>query len=98
MVELGRDAHAAGEVEMADPEHVDAVDLGDLVDIGDAVHGLDQADEAGAPVGGGERCVDRAHPVAVVGQRQRHAALAAGRVLHLLDDGPGLVRRAHHRG
>ena len=51
-----------------------------------ALRRLDLAEEGGALVGGGELVGDRARPVAVVRDLQRHAALARRMVFHRIDD------------
>src|SRR4051794_24873270 len=52
VVELARDAEGVRQVEVADPEDVDAGDGGDSLDILDAAGGLDLRDQEGFPVGG----------------------------------------------
>ena len=76
MLELAGDAERRRQVEMADPQAVDAVEGGDGVGVLDPGPGLDLGEEGGARVGGGELVQHRAAPVEVVRHAQRHAALA----------------------
>ena len=50
VVELAGDAHEVGQVEMADPQHVDAFDGGDLIDLLQTALGLDLRDDQRALV------------------------------------------------
>ena len=97
VVELAGNAERDREVEMADPQAVDAVDGGDRIGVLDAVGRLDLAEERRALVGRGELVGDRARPIAVVRHLERHAAHALGIVLHRIDDVPRFVGRADHR-
>ena len=97
VLELAGDAQRRGQVEMADPEAVDAVERGDRVGVLDAGPGLDLGEEGGARVGGGELLQDGTAPVEIVRHAQRHAALAVGHVLHAVQDGPRLLGVVDHR-
>jgi hypothetical protein len=63
----------------------------------DALGGLDLAEQGGALVGRRELLVDRPGAEVVVGDLQGDAALALRVVLHAVEDGARLLRRAHHR-
>ena len=97
VVEFAGNAERDAEIEMADPQAVDARDGGDGVGILDPVGGLDLGEEGGALVGGGELVLDRAGPVAVMGDLEGHAAAAFGRVLDGVEDRLGFLGRTDHR-
>ena len=97
MLELAGDAERRGQVEMADPEAVDAVERGDRVGVLDAGPGLDLGEEGRARIGGGELVQHGAAPVEVVRHAQRHAALAVGHVFHAVEDVPRLLGVVDHR-
>ena len=82
MVELAGDAERDRQVEMPDPEAVDAVDGRHRLGVLDAFGGLDLAEQGRALVGGGELVRDRAGPVAVMSHLERDAALAGRVVFH----------------
>ena len=102
MRELPGNAERRAQVEMADPQAVDALDRGDRVGVLDARGGLDLGEQAGALVRAGEPVMDRAR-VAVVLMRdaERHAAAPGGRVFEVSDElarlGVGVDHR-HHDG
>ena len=75
-----RNAQRYRQVEMADPQQVDAVDGGDGIGVLDALGGLDLADKGGALVGAAEFVGDGAGPVIVMGdlRAQRRATPAGG--------------------
>ena len=82
---------------MADPQAIDAVDGRDRIGVLDPFRRLDLAEQRRALVGRGELVGDRARPVAVMRDLQRHAALALRVILHAIDDAAGLLGRADHR-
>ena len=97
MVELAGNAERDRQVEMADPQAIDAVDRRHLLGVLHAFGGFDLAEEGGAHIGGGEFVGDRARPVAVMGDLQGDAALARRVILHRVDDVANLVDIADHR-
>ena len=102
MRELPRNAERRRQVEMPDPQAVDALDGGDGVDMLDPGGGLDEGEQAGPLVCGGEPLVHRAGAAEiVVGDAERDAAGAERRVFEVRDElaclGVGVDHR-HHDG
>ncbi len=97
MVELPGDAHEIGHVEMAEPEHVDAVDRGDVVDRLGAARGFDLGDHQGAAIGGGDLVDRRPGSVIVMRHAEAGASDAMRRVAGERDDVLGLGDGFHHR-
>ena len=97
IVELAGNAEEVRQVEVADPEDVDAVDRGDVVDGLEAALGLDLGDDDVARVGGLHLRERIAGGVVVVGEREGRAATALRRVVRRLGDGTGLVGAVDHR-
>ena len=91
IAELAGNAERHRQVEMPDPQAVDAVDRRHRVGVLHALRRLDLAEQGRAPVGGSELVGDGAGPVAVVRDLQRHAALADRVVFHRVDDVPHLL-------
>ena len=92
MVELAGDTQEVGQVVVAEPDHVDAFDGGDRIDVLDALGGLDQRDHHRARiglrdlVGLGAACI-----VVMRGDIERGAATACRRISGAIDDRLGLL-------
>ena len=96
MIELSGNAERAAQVEVADPEAVDAVDGGDGFGVAHALGGLDLGEEGGSGVLRGQFLAGRPLGVAVQRGAQDHAAVAARGVLHAPDDPLCLFGRRNH--
>ena len=97
VIELPGDSEGIGEVEVADPQHVDAVHRRDGVHVGDSLRGLDLGDDQLLLVGALHLLDDIAARVVVVRDAESSAAAAGGWVLHRLGDESRLLRALHHR-
>ena len=96
VVELAGDAERRAEVEMPDPDSVDPLDRGDLVDVLDSLKGLHQEKHSDPLVGGAHLGHRRTGRVAVVGNAERDTAVAQGRILRVGCDAGCVLHRAHH--
>lgn len=90
VIELGYDAHAGGEIEVADPENIDAWSSGDGIGVGKALKGFDLADDGGVAVGEIEVFRRMGRDVVVVSMTEAQPAMSEGRVLGRVDDIGGL--------
>ena len=96
MVELAGDAQGIGQVVVADPENVDAVDGGDRVDVVEAPGRLDLRDAAASRRWRSASWRWCRRRVIVVRDAERGATTAGG-VLGRLDDALRLLGRLDHR-
>ncbi len=97
MIELTRNAEARAQIQVPDPQSVDAVDRGDGVGVLGALPGFDQGEEHGASIRFGKLLGDRTARVAVMGDPERHSARTHGRILSALDDAFRFLAGTDHR-
>ena len=97
IVELAGDAERHRQVEMPDPQAIDAVDRRDGIGVLHALRGLDLAEQGGLLVGGGQLLRHRAAGVGIVRDAERHAALALRVILHAVEDRARFLGVADHR-
>jgi hypothetical protein len=97
VVELGRDAHEVGQVEVTDPEHVDAVDRCDLLHLVEPAFGLDLCDHQRAFVVAADLVAHVAAEVVALCEAERRTAPARRRITAGLHDRLRLLGRLHHR-
>ena len=97
IVEGARDAEEVGQVEVADPEHVDALGRGDRLAVLEAVLGLDLRDQQRAGAQPTDLVGDVATGVVVVREAEGRAAPAVRRIPRGLDHLPRLRGRLDHR-
>ena len=97
MVELAGNAKRHREIEMANPQDINALHRRDGIGILRAIRRFDLAEERRALIGAGQflRHRSRAHSCHAP-RRKRHAALARGKILHAVNDGLGFRSRADH--
>src|SRR5918996_564957 len=97
VVELARNAERGAEIEVPDPQAVDAIESRDRFGVLDALLGLDLGEQGGGAIRRRQLVQGRPGHVAVVGDRERDPAPALGVVLHAVENRPRLLLRADHR-
>ena len=94
---MSGDAEKIGQIEVAEPKHVDAVDSGNLFDVFQPPLRFDLGNDQCARVGGlhfRERLTGR---IVVMGEGEGRATPAARRIVSGLDDCRGLSHAFNHR-
>src|SRR5450755_2987136 len=87
MVELARNAKRHRQVEMADPQAVDAIDSGNLVGIFGTFGSLDLAEQRCPLIGGRKLLLHRALPIGIMRNAQGNATSPIRIIFRAIDDG-----------
>jgi len=96
VIELARNTHRSAEIEISDPQAIDAFDDGDIICIRLAIRRFDLGEDSATLVGVAQFLQHRPRLVAIMRHLKRDAVMSLRRIFGVRDDLHRFLTGTHH--